>query len=56
MQDSEEYSINYQIGGTTVCIIRPIISEEERKKRLHDIQRQIWFLWIELVRNQGANL
>ncbi|PTX53960.1 hypothetical protein C8P63_12416 [Melghirimyces profundicolus] len=43
----EDHTATYRFGGTTIYVVAPNISEEERKKRLEEIQRIIWSLWIE---------
>jgi hypothetical protein len=44
MQD-HQYSKVYQIGGTTIYIVAPQITDEERLERLEEIKRQIWLIW-----------
>lgn len=44
MQD-HQYSKVYQIGETTIYIVAPQITDEERLERLEEIKRQIWLIW-----------
>ncbi|MCS1350277.1 hypothetical protein [Mechercharimyces sp. CAU 1602] len=37
-----------QVGGTTINIIAPKITEEERVERLDEVQRVIWRLWLDI--------
>ncbi|WP_156877700.1 hypothetical protein [Shimazuella kribbensis] len=45
MQDPQ-FSKVYEVGGTTIYVVGPQITEEERIERLEDIKRQIWFIWM----------
>ncbi len=38
----------YQIGNTTIELIAPQISEEEREERLAEIERVVWMIWSSL--------
>lgn len=40
-----KYDATYQYGGTTVHIVAPKLTDEEREQRLAEIQRTIWILW-----------
>lgn len=48
MQD-HQYSNVYQIGGTTIYVVAPQITDEERKERLEEIKRQIWLIWMNVI-------
>ncbi|GGA37374.1 hypothetical protein GCM10007416_07850 [Kroppenstedtia guangzhouensis] len=48
MQRETKYTATYQIGETTVHIVAPDITEEEREKRLEEIKRIIRRIWMEL--------
>lgn len=41
----EKYDATYQYGGTTVHIVAPKLTDEEREQRLAEIQSIIWNLW-----------
>ncbi|MXQ52419.1 hypothetical protein [Shimazuella alba] len=51
MQD-HQYSNVYQIGGTTIYVVAPQITDEERKERLEEIKRQIWLIWMNMISKQ----
>ncbi|MFD1425469.1 hypothetical protein [Kroppenstedtia sanguinis] len=44
----KQYDATYQIGGSTIHVIAPQITEEERQRRLDEVQRVIWTIWNEL--------
>lgn len=46
----KEYDATYQTGGTTVHVVAPRITEEERQDRLNEVQQVIWTIWNELER------
>jgi hypothetical protein len=48
MQD-HQFSEIYQIGGTTIYVVAPQITDEVRIERLEEIKRQIWFIWMKLI-------
>jgi len=39
-------SQSYKIGNTTIQIIPPEITEEERNARLREIAKLVWKLWL----------
>lgn len=43
-----EYDATYKIGGTTIYVVAPQITEDEREKRLEDVKSIIRRIWIEL--------
>jgi hypothetical protein len=45
MQDHQNSKI-YKIGGTTIYVVAPKITEEERIERLEEIKSQIRLLWL----------
>ncbi|PTM59582.1 hypothetical protein [Desmospora activa] len=42
---AQKYDATFQIGGTTIHIVAPQITEDERHRRLDDVQRVIWAIW-----------
>ncbi|EGK12470.1 hypothetical protein HMPREF9374_1537 [Desmospora sp. 8437] len=44
----QKYDATYQIGGTTIHVVAPNITDEERRRRLEGIKRIIRRIWIEL--------
>ncbi|PTM59588.1 hypothetical protein [Desmospora activa] len=44
----QKYDATYQMGGTTIHIVAPRITEEERQRRLNEVQRVIRLIWIEI--------
>jgi ribosome recycling factor len=55
MQD-HQYSKVYQIGGTTIYIVAPQITEEERMERLKEIKHQIWLIWLNMSQRDKSDL
>lgn len=43
MRDPEKHT--YQIGNTTIHVVAPEVSKEERQQRLEEIKRIIWVMW-----------
>jgi hypothetical protein len=35
----------YKIGNTTVEVVAPHITEEERRRRLEEMQKVAWMVW-----------
>ncbi|RAL25699.1 hypothetical protein [Thermoflavimicrobium daqui] len=52
-RETISYDKTYQIGGSTVHIVAPKISEEERQRRLKEIARVVMMLLETL--NDGSN-
>lgn len=50
----KEYDATYQTGGTTVHVVAPRITEEERQDRLNEVQQVIWTIWNELEKNSNS--
>ncbi|SMO63805.1 hypothetical protein [Melghirimyces algeriensis] len=48
MRDRKEYDATYQIGNTTIHIVAPDLTEEERQRRLEEVKKVIWSLWVEV--------
>ncbi|MFD1425463.1 hypothetical protein [Kroppenstedtia sanguinis] len=48
----QKYDRTYQIEGTTVHIVAPRITEEEKEKRLDEVQRVIQKIWNDLELHQ----
>jgi hypothetical protein len=47
-----QYNNVYQIGGTTIYVVAPQVTDEERVERLEEIKRQIWFIWMNMISKQ----
>lgn len=48
MREEQEYDAMYQYGGTTVYVVAPKLTDEERERRLEEIKRIILHLWQEI--------
>ena len=48
MHDEQQYDAMYKIGGTTVYIVAPKLTDEERERRLEEIKQIIIRLWQEI--------
>lgn len=48
LQEDQRVDATYQIGKTTIHIVAPKISTEEKNMRLEEIKQLIWRLWLSL--------
>lgn len=51
MQDHQSSKV-YQIGGTTIYVVAPQITDEEKLERLEEIKKQIWLLWMYMIQDK----
>ncbi|WP_169713555.1 hypothetical protein [Paludifilum halophilum] len=48
MRDGKEHDATFKIGNTTIFVVAPKITEEERQARLEEVKQVIWIIWREL--------
>lgn len=52
----DKYDATYFIGNTTVHVVAPQITEQEKKRRLDEIQKINWVIWDQQKRTTLNNL
>ncbi|SDZ23962.1 hypothetical protein [Thermoactinomyces sp. DSM 45892] len=48
MQEDEQADVTYKIGKTTIHLVPPRITEEERNIRIEELKRLILSLWLSI--------
>ncbi|TCP65796.1 hypothetical protein [Baia soyae] len=48
MQEDQRADVTYQIGKTTIHVVPPKITEEERNIRIEELKKLILSLWLSI--------